>query len=82
MPELPEVEAWVRELAPLVSRSPIEKAGPAHIATLKTFDPALDAISGGLDAAGPGLGWPILHLAILTAAYGGLARLALRRFAA
>ena len=36
MPELPEVEAWVRELAPLVSRAAIEKAGPAHIATLKT----------------------------------------------
>ena len=40
MPELPEVEAWVRELDPLVSRSPIEKAGPAHIATLKTADAA------------------------------------------
>jgi len=39
MPELPEVEAWVRELDPLVSRAPVEKAGPAHIATLKTFDP-------------------------------------------
>ncbi|MEK6326870.1 MAG: ABC transporter permease [Actinomycetota bacterium] len=45
------------------------------------FDPALDAISGGLDAAGPGLGLPILHLAILAVAYGALARLALRRFA-
>jgi formamidopyrimidine-DNA glycosylase len=41
VPELPEVEAWVRELDPLVSRSPIEKAGPAHIATLKTFAPPL-----------------------------------------
>jgi formamidopyrimidine-DNA glycosylase len=30
MPELPEVEAWVRELDPLVSRSPILQAGPAH----------------------------------------------------
>src|SRR5262245_50526052 len=44
MPELPEVEAWVRELDPLVSRAPIEKAGPAHIATLKTFDPPLAAL--------------------------------------
>ena len=51
------------------------------IRALFPFDPALDAISGGLDAAGPGLGVPILHLAILTAAYGVLARLALRRFA-
>jgi ABC-type transport system involved in cytochrome c biogenesis permease component len=51
------------------------------IRALFPFDPALDAISGGLDAAGPGLGRPILHLAILAAAYGALARLALRRFA-
>ena len=46
MPELPEVEAWVRELDPLVSRSPIEKAGPAHIATLKTFAPPLAELDG------------------------------------
>ena len=46
MPELPEVEAWARELEPLVSRSPVEKAGPAHIATLKTFDPPLAALAG------------------------------------
>ena len=46
MPELPEVEAWVRELDPLVSRSLVEKAGPAHIATLKTFDPPLSALDG------------------------------------
>jgi len=46
MPELPEVEAWVRELDPQVSMFPIERAGPAHIATLKTFDPPLDALEG------------------------------------
>jgi formamidopyrimidine-DNA glycosylase len=46
MPELPEVEAWVRELAPLVSRAPVDQAGPAHIATLKTFDPPLSALEG------------------------------------
>ena len=46
MPELPEVEAWVRELDPLVSRAPVEQAGPAHIATLKTFDPPLTALAG------------------------------------
>jgi formamidopyrimidine-DNA glycosylase len=46
VPELPEVEAWVRELDPLVSRSPIEKAGPAHIATLKTFAPPLSELDG------------------------------------
>lgn len=46
MPELPEVEAWVRELDPRVSAWPIERAGPAHIATLKTFDPPLSALEG------------------------------------
>jgi formamidopyrimidine-DNA glycosylase len=46
MPELPEVEAWVRELDPLVSRAPIDRAGPAHIATLKTFAPPLSALDG------------------------------------
>ena len=46
MPELPEVEAWVRELAPLVSAAPVLRAGPAHIATLKTFDPPLGALEG------------------------------------
>ena len=46
MPELPEVEAWVRELDPLVSAAPVLKAGPAHIATLKTFEPPLTALDG------------------------------------
>ena len=46
MPELPEVEAWVRELDPLVSRAPVERAGPAHIATVKTFEPPLAALEG------------------------------------
>jgi formamidopyrimidine-DNA glycosylase len=46
VPELPEVEAWRRQLDPLVKRSPIEQAGPAHIATLKTFDPPLQALEG------------------------------------
>jgi formamidopyrimidine-DNA glycosylase len=46
MPELPEVEAWRRQLDPLVKRSPIEQAGPAHIATLKTFDPPLKSLEG------------------------------------
>jgi formamidopyrimidine-DNA glycosylase len=46
VPELPEVEAWRRQLDPLVKRSPIEQAGPAHIATLKTFDPPLSTLEG------------------------------------
>ena len=46
MPELPEMEAWRRQLNNPVSTFPIAKAGPAHIATLKTFDPPLDALEG------------------------------------
>ncbi len=46
MPELPEVEAWVRELAPQVSRSPVAEARSGHVATLKTFDPPLVALAG------------------------------------
>ncbi len=46
------------------------------------FHPALDAMESGLDSAAPGIALPLLHLAILVAAYGLLARLALRRFAA
>ena len=46
MPELPEVEAWRRQLTDPVSAFPIAKAGPAHIATLKTFEPPLSALDG------------------------------------
>jgi len=46
MPELPEMEAWRRQLDGPVSAFPIAKAGPAHIATLKTFDPPLVALEG------------------------------------
>jgi len=46
MPELPEMEAWRRALDDPVSAFPIAKAGPAHIATLKTFDPPLDTLEG------------------------------------
>jgi formamidopyrimidine-DNA glycosylase len=46
MPELPEMEAWRRALDGPVSAFPIEQAGPAHVATLKTFDPPLSALEG------------------------------------
>jgi formamidopyrimidine-DNA glycosylase len=46
MPELPEMEAWRRQLNDPVSAFPIAKSGPAHIATLKTFDPPLQALEG------------------------------------
>jgi formamidopyrimidine-DNA glycosylase len=44
VPEYPEIEAWRRALDEPVSSFPIEKAGPAHIATLKTFDPPLSVL--------------------------------------
>jgi formamidopyrimidine-DNA glycosylase len=46
VPELPEVEALRRALDDPVSSAPIVKAGPAHIATLKTFDPPLRVLEG------------------------------------
>lgn len=45
------------------------------------FKPTLEAMTAALDSAGDGIGMPLLHLAVLIAAYGMLARLALRRFA-
>jgi formamidopyrimidine-DNA glycosylase len=46
VPELPEVEALRRSLDDPVSAFPIVRAGPAHIATLKTFDPPLRVLEG------------------------------------
>src|SRR5207244_5951227 len=46
MPELPEMEAWRRQLDEPVAGFPVAKAGPAHIATLKTFDPPLAELEG------------------------------------
>ena len=46
MPEFPEMEAWRRQLIEPVTAFPIVKAGPAHIATLKTYDPPLSALEG------------------------------------
>ena len=40
------MEAWRRQLDDPVSAFPIAKAGPAHIATLKTYDPPLAALDG------------------------------------
>lgn len=40
------MEAWRRQLDDPISAFPIAKAGPAHIATLKTYDPPLSALEG------------------------------------
>ena len=46
MPEFPEVEALRRALDGPMAEAPVERAGPAHIATLKTFDPPLRTLEG------------------------------------
>jgi formamidopyrimidine-DNA glycosylase len=46
MPEIPEMEAWRRALDEPVSAFPISRAGPAHVATLKTIDPPLRELEG------------------------------------
>ena len=40
------MEAWRRHLIDPVTAFPIVRAGPAHIATLKTYDPPLSALEG------------------------------------
>jgi ABC-2 type transport system permease protein len=52
------------------------------IAALFPFKPALQAMTSALDPAGPSIVGALVHLALLTAAYGLLARFALRRFTA
>jgi ABC-2 type transport system permease protein len=70
----------------LLSLVPDDAVGPAIetainlVSAIFPFRPTLDAITGGLEISGPSLWLPLLHLAILTAAYSALARLALRRF--
>ena len=53
-----------------------------YLTALFPFKPALQAITAALDEAGPGIGGPLLHLALLAVAYALIARFALRRFAA
>ncbi len=51
------------------------------ISALFPFKPALEALDNAINGAGGGLGLPLLHLVLLTLAFGALARLGLRRFA-
>jgi formamidopyrimidine-DNA glycosylase len=77
MPEFPEVEALRRALDDPVRASPIEKAGPAHVATLKTFDPPLKELEGrrfeGAKRLGKNLLFPtddgelVLHIHLMSA---------------
>jgi formamidopyrimidine-DNA glycosylase len=77
MPEFPEVEAARQALDEVVGRSRVEKAGPAHVATLKTFDPPLAALAGrrlaGARRRGKNLLFPtedgelVLHVHLMSA---------------
>jgi ABC-2 type transport system permease protein len=51
------------------------------ISALFPFKPALQGVNAALNGTEPGVGISLLHLAALAGAFGGLARLALRRFA-
>jgi hypothetical protein len=70
-----------------LSLVPSGAVGPAvfdairYLTALFPFKPALEAITAALDASGPGIGGPLLHLALLFVAYAVIARFALRRFA-
>jgi formamidopyrimidine-DNA glycosylase len=46
MPELPELEALVEALAPLVTRAPVRDVPVAHFAVVKTATPPLDWLAG------------------------------------
>ncbi len=45
------------------------------------FKAALDAVNNAFTGTAPGIGWPLVHLAVLTLVFGALARLTLRRYA-
>ncbi len=68
-------------LVPSGTVSPAAFDAIGVVTALFPFDPALRALEGALDSAGPSIVVAIGHLAILTLVYGALARLALRRFA-
>ena len=46
MPELPEVEIAARRLSSALEGAEVESALAPAVATLKTFDPPLDALEG------------------------------------
>jgi len=69
-------------LVPSGAVSPTVFDAIRYFTALFPFKPALQAITAALDATGPGIGGPLLHLVILFAAYAVTARVALRRFSA
>ncbi|HEY2769499.1 MAG TPA: ABC transporter permease [Solirubrobacteraceae bacterium] len=51
------------------------------VAFVFPFKATLQAITNAFAGTAPGIGWPLLHLAVLTVVFAALARLALRRYA-
>jgi len=51
------------------------------IAFLFPFKAALQAASNAFSGASPGIGLPLLHLAVLAVVFGAIATLSMRRFA-
>jgi ABC-type multidrug transport system permease subunit len=51
------------------------------IAFVFPFRAALQAINNAFSGTSPGIGWPLVHLAILTVVFWAVARVAMRRFA-
>jgi ABC-type multidrug transport system permease subunit len=51
------------------------------VAFVFPFKAALQAAGNAFNGSAPGIGWPLLHLAILTAVFWVIARISLRRFA-
>jgi len=51
------------------------------VAFVFPFKPALDALNNAFSGTAPGIGWPLVHLVVLAAVFGALARVAVRRLA-
>jgi ABC-2 type transport system permease protein len=68
-------------LVPANAVSGAVKSGLDVVAFVFPFKAALEAINNAFSGTAPGVGLPLLHLAVLTACFWGLARLGVRRFA-
>jgi ABC-2 type transport system permease protein len=51
------------------------------VAFVFPFRAALQAAGNAFSGSAPGIGWPVLHLAVLAVAFAVIARVAMRRFA-
>ncbi|HKO26985.1 MAG TPA: ABC transporter permease [Solirubrobacteraceae bacterium] len=51
------------------------------VAFVFPFRAALQAAANAFSGSAPGIGWPLVHLAVLALVFGALARLTMRRFA-